>query len=69
MLTNSLLTLNPAVVSAWAKSFCWNGTNAVLSDAVAEHTAIGWEDYRGMAQEHFDYLKAGLDRSDPSYRD
>lgn len=42
---------------------------AVLSDAVAEHTAIGWEDYRGMAQEHFDYLKAGLDRSDPSYRD
>jgi ribulose-5-phosphate 4-epimerase/fuculose-1-phosphate aldolase len=42
---------------------------AVLSDEVAENTARGWDAYRGMAQEHFDYLKAGLDRTDPSYRD
>ena len=41
---------------------------AVLSDEVAERTAQGWEAYRGMAQQHFAYLKAGLDRGDPSYR-
>lgn len=42
---------------------------AVLSDEVAENTARGWEPYRGMAQQHFAYLKDELDRADPSYRD
>ena len=41
----------------------------VLSDAIAEKTASGWRDYYGMAFAHFDALKAGLDRIDPSYRD
>lgn len=41
----------------------------VLSDEVAEKTAQGWEDYRGMAFEHFAYLKSTLDRADASYRD
>jgi ribulose-5-phosphate 4-epimerase/fuculose-1-phosphate aldolase len=33
---------------------------AVLSDEVAEKTARGWDDYRGMAFAHFDHLKAQL---------
>jgi ribulose-5-phosphate 4-epimerase/fuculose-1-phosphate aldolase len=33
---------------------------AVLSDLVAEKTARGWDDYRGMAQAHFAYLKSTL---------
>lgn len=33
---------------------------AVLSDEVAEKTARGWDDYRGMAQAHFAYLKSTL---------
>ena len=33
---------------------------AVLSDEVAEKTARGWDDYRGMAAAHFDYLKSQL---------
>jgi ribulose-5-phosphate 4-epimerase/fuculose-1-phosphate aldolase len=33
---------------------------AVLSDAVAQNTADGWRAYRGMAQEHFAYLRAAL---------
>lgn len=41
----------------------------VLSDAIAQNTAEGWIAYDGMADEHFAYLKAELDRSDPSYRD
>ena len=41
----------------------------LMSDAVAEHTAQGWEAYRGMAFAHFDYLKSMLDAQDPSYRD
>jgi ribulose-5-phosphate 4-epimerase/fuculose-1-phosphate aldolase len=41
----------------------------VMSDAVAEHTAQGWDAYRGMAFAHFDHLKATLDADDPSYRD
>ncbi len=40
----------------------------VLSDEVAEKTAAGWDDYRGMAPAHFDYLKSELDKRDPSYR-
>lgn len=41
----------------------------VLSPEVAENTARGWDAYRGMAVEHFAYLKRELDRADPSYRD
>lgn len=41
----------------------------VLSDEVAEKTAEGWRPYKGMAFAHFDYLKAQLDKADPSYRD
>jgi ribulose-5-phosphate 4-epimerase/fuculose-1-phosphate aldolase len=41
----------------------------VLSDEMAEKTAEGWRPYKGMAFAHFDYLKARLDKSDPSYRD
>jgi ribulose-5-phosphate 4-epimerase/fuculose-1-phosphate aldolase len=42
---------------------------AVMSDALAEHTARGWDAYRGMAFAHFDHLKSLLDAQDPSYRD
>ncbi len=41
----------------------------VMSDAIAEHTALGWDAYRGMAFAHFDHLKSVLDAQDPSYRD
>lgn len=33
---------------------------AVLSDEVAEKTARGWDDYRGMSFAHFEHLKAQL---------
>ena len=39
----------------------------VMPDALAELTARGWEDYRGMAAAHFSDLKRLLDRDDPSY--
>ncbi|MGZ9811398.1 class II aldolase/adducin family protein [Pseudoroseicyclus sp. H15] len=42
---------------------------AVLSDEVAQATADGWVAYRGMADEHFAYLKGTLDAEDPSWRD
>lgn len=42
---------------------------SVMSDAIAEKTAEGWRDYNGMSFAHFDALKAGLDKTDPSYRD
>ena len=32
----------------------------VLSDEVAEKTAQGWDDYRGMSHAHFDWLKSQL---------
>jgi len=41
----------------------------VMSDALAEHTARGWDAYRGMAFAHFDHLKSLLDAEDPTYRD
>lgn len=41
----------------------------VLSHEVAVKTAEGWHDYRGMAFEHFAYLKTQLDKADPSWRD
>ncbi len=34
---------------------------AILSDEVAEKTARGWDDYRGMAPAHFAYLKSQLE--------
>ena len=42
---------------------------AVMSDVIAEHTAQGWDAYRGMAFEHFAHLKSLLDNEDPGYRD
>ncbi|MCU4651644.1 class II aldolase/adducin family protein [Roseibacterium sp. SDUM158016] len=42
---------------------------AVMSDAVAAHTAEGWKAYAGMADAHFAYLKSVLDREEPDYRD
>ena len=42
---------------------------SIMSDAIAEKTAEGWRDYNDMAFAHFDALKAGLDKTDPSYRD
>jgi ribulose-5-phosphate 4-epimerase/fuculose-1-phosphate aldolase len=42
---------------------------AVLSDAVAERTAVAWEDFRDSAYAYFRDLRALLDREDPSYRD
>lgn len=41
----------------------------VLSDEIAEKTARGWDDYRGMAFEHFGYLKSTLDITDASYQE
>jgi len=41
----------------------------ILSDEVAQNTADGWRDYKGMGFAHFEYLKSKLDRSDPSYKD
>lgn len=32
----------------------------VLSDEIAEKTARGWDDYRGMSYAHFDWLKSQL---------
>ncbi|MBT8153882.1 class II aldolase/adducin family protein [Epibacterium ulvae] len=42
---------------------------SVLSDEIARNTAEGWEAYRGMAQNHFEYLKSSLDQEDRSWRD
>ena len=40
---------------------------AVMSDAVAEKTAAGWDDYEGMAIAHFEQLKAMLLADDASF--
>jgi ribulose-5-phosphate 4-epimerase/fuculose-1-phosphate aldolase len=40
---------------------------AVLSDEVAERTALGWETYSGFAEAHFAEMKAILDASEPDY--
>jgi ribulose-5-phosphate 4-epimerase/fuculose-1-phosphate aldolase len=42
---------------------------AVMSPAVATHTAEGWKAYAGMADSHFAHLKSVLDREEPDYRD
>ncbi|MEI8297853.1 MAG: class II aldolase/adducin family protein [Pseudomonadota bacterium] len=39
----------------------------VMSDALAEKTARGWDAYQADAFAHFAQLKTGLDRTDPSY--
>jgi ribulose-5-phosphate 4-epimerase/fuculose-1-phosphate aldolase len=41
---------------------------AVMSDAVAAHTAEGWKAYAGMADAHFAHLKSVLDREEPDFR-
>jgi ribulose-5-phosphate 4-epimerase/fuculose-1-phosphate aldolase len=41
----------------------------VMPADIAEKTARGWEDYRGMAFAHFADQKRLLDRTDPSYAD
>jgi len=40
----------------------------IMSDAMAEKTAESWNDYSGAAVAHFNHLKRGLDKTDPSYR-
>ncbi len=42
---------------------------SILSDELAEKTALGWELYSDSAFAHFEQLKQILDKSDPSYRD
>lgn len=41
----------------------------VLSDEIAEKTALAWEDGGAFAQAHFAEMKRLLDREDPSYAD
>lgn len=41
----------------------------IMSADIAERTAAGWEEYKGMGDAHFAQLKARLDRTDPSYKD
>jgi ribulose-5-phosphate 4-epimerase/fuculose-1-phosphate aldolase len=41
----------------------------VLPDAVAEKTALAWEQQDDQAAEHFEQIKALLDASDSSYRE
>ncbi|MBB4066615.1 class II aldolase/adducin family protein [Gellertiella hungarica] len=41
---------------------------AVMADDLAQKTAEDWLPYRGMAYEHFDYLKSTLDAEDRSWR-
>jgi ribulose-5-phosphate 4-epimerase/fuculose-1-phosphate aldolase len=46
----------------------WTGQPLnVLSDEVAEKTAMELEDYPGQAERHFAELKAILDREEPDY--
>lgn len=42
---------------------------SVMSDAIAEHTAQGWDAYRGMSFAHFEHWKSVLDAEEPDYRD
>ena len=39
----------------------------VLSDNIAEHTAVGWEAYSDSWYAHFDEMKTVLDAKDPTY--
>jgi hypothetical protein len=40
----------------------------VLSEAVAEKTAVQWEQYGDSARRHFEQLKLILDQSESDYR-
>ena len=40
---------------------------SILSDELAEATAAGWEEYRGMGDAYFACLKPESDAADPSY--
>lgn len=39
----------------------------VMKPDLAEKTARGWDDYRGMSFAHFEAMKRMLDKKDPSY--
>lgn len=41
----------------------------VLSDAVAEKTALQWEDYEGGPAKHLHAIRAILDQEEPAYKD
>lgn len=41
----------------------------IMPDELAEKTAAAWDDFRGMGQFHFQYLKSELDKTDPTYRE
>jgi ribulose-5-phosphate 4-epimerase/fuculose-1-phosphate aldolase len=41
----------------------------LLSDEVAERTALAWERQDDQAAEHFEQIKALLDATDSSYRE
>lgn len=41
----------------------------VLSDKLAEQTALSWDDFKGADVAHFEQLKTMLDKQDKSYRD
>ena len=40
----------------------------VLTDQVAEKTALQWQDYQHSAQAHFAQLKVILDQQEPDYQ-
>lgn len=40
----------------------------VMSDALAEKTAAGWEDYKDAEQAHFTEMMRVLDREEPDYK-
>ena len=41
---------------------------SILPPDVAEATAVGWEEDRGVSEARFAYLKSRLDTEDPSYK-
>lgn len=41
----------------------------IMPNELAEKTAAAWDDFRGMGQLHFEYLKSELDTTDPTYRE
>lgn len=41
----------------------------IMTDDLAEKTALGWLNFGDTAGAHFNHLKAMLDKTDPSYRD
>ena len=40
---------------------------SIMSDELAEATAAGWEECRGIGDAHFAFLESELDAADPSY--